>query len=80
MVLTSHLEDDGEDTFEYEELIQSDSDSWIKHLNTLWATRFEQCEPPTEDKVTQVNLGDEANPKSIFISERISPSKKEDLI
>ena len=51
MVLTSHLEDDGKDTFEFEELIQSDSDLWIKHLNTLWDMRFEQYEPPTEDKV-----------------------------
>jgi len=41
---------------------------------------FEQCEPPTEDKVTQVNLRDEANPKPIFISESLSPSEKEDLI
>jgi len=29
---------------------------------------FEQHEPPTKDKVTQINLGDEANPKLIFIS------------
>ena len=63
MVSTSHFEEDGEDTFESEELIQSDTDQWIKHLNTLWDTRFKQNEPPTKDKVTQVNLGDEANPK-----------------
>jgi len=30
--------------------------------------------------VTQKNLGDEANPKPIFISESLSPSEKEDLI
>jgi len=41
---------------------------------------FEQCELPTEDKVTQVNLGDEANPKLIFISESLSSSEREDLI
>ena len=40
MVSTSHLEDDGENTFKSEELIQSDSDLWIKHLNTVWDTRF----------------------------------------
>ena len=34
--------------------------------------RFEQREPPTEDKVTQINLGDGANPRPIFISELIS--------
>ena len=41
--------------------------------------RFEQRESSTKDKVTQINLGDEANPKPIFISET-SPSEKEDLI
>jgi len=35
---------------------------------------------PIEDKVTQINLGDEANPKPIFISESLSLSEKEDLI
>jgi len=35
LVSTSHLEDDREDTFKSEELIKSDSDPWIKHLNTL---------------------------------------------
>ena len=79
-VSTSHLEDDKEDTFESEELIQSDSDPWIKRLNILWDTHFEQREPPTEDKVTQVNLRDEVNPKLIFISKGLSPIKKEDLI
>jgi len=61
-------------------MIQSDSDPWIKHLKLSWDIRFEQHEPPTEDKVTQINLGDEANPKPIFISESLSPSEKEDLI
>jgi len=49
-------------------------------LNTLWDIRFEQREPPIEDKVTQINLGSEANPKPIFVSESLSPSEKEDLI
>ena len=70
MVSTSHLKDGDE------EMIQSDTDPWIKHLNTLWDTRFEQREPPTEDKVVQINLGDEANPKPIFISDGLSPSEK----
>jgi len=51
MASTSHVEDDI-DTFESKELIQSDSDPLIKHLNTLWDTHFEEREPPTEDKVT----------------------------
>jgi len=61
-------------------MIQSDADPWIKYLNTLSDIRFEQCEPPTEDKVTQINLEDEAYPKPIFISEILSPSEKEDII
>jgi len=74
MLSISHLENKNE------EMIESDTDPWIKHLNTLWDIRFEQNEPPIEDKVTQVNLGDEANPKPIFISESLSSSEKEDLI
>jgi len=74
MISTSHPEDGDR------EMIQSDTDPWIKHLNTLRDFRFEQREPPTEDKVIQINLGDDANPKPIFISESLSPSEKEDLI
>ena len=61
-------------------MIQSDIDPWIKNLSTLWDIRVEQRESPTEDKVTQINLGDEANPKPILISESLSPPEKEDLI
>ena len=80
MVSTSCLKDDRGDTFESEELIQPDSGPWIKHLNILLDTRFKQREPPTEDEVTQVNLGDKANPNPIFINKNLSPSEKEDLI
>ena len=41
MASISHVEDDREDTFQSKELIQSDPDPLIKHLNTLWDTRFE---------------------------------------
>jgi len=61
-------------------MIQSDTDSWIKHLNTIWDIRFKQREPPIEDKVIQINLGDEVNPNPIFISKSLSPPKKEGLI
>jgi len=37
MVSTSPLEDEDKD----EEMIQSDTDPWIKYLNTLWDIRFE---------------------------------------
>jgi len=76
MVSTSHLEDEDED----EETIQSDTDPWIKHQNTLWDIRFEQPEPLIDDKVIQTTLGDEANPKPIFISESLLLSEKKDLI
>ena len=37
-----------------------------------------QREPPTEDKVIQVNLGNQDNPKPIFISENLSLMEKEE--
>jgi len=70
MVSTCHPEDGDE------EMIQSDTDPWIKHLNTLWDIRFEQRESPAEDKITQINLGDEANPKPIFIAKAYHPLRK----
>jgi len=42
--------------------------------------RFEQRELPIKDKVTPINLGDEANPKPIFKSKSLSSFEKEDLI
>jgi len=42
--------------------------------------RFEQREPPTEEKVVQVDVGDQPNPKLISISESLSPDEKQDLI
>ena len=74
IISTSHLKD------EDEEMIQSDTDTWLKHLKAPWDIRFEQDEPPTEDKVVQINLGSEANLKPIFISKNLSPSENEDLI
>ena len=59
MVSTSHPEDRDE------KMIQLDTDPWIKHLSTLWDIRFEQRESPKEDKVIQINLGDEANDRRI---------------
>jgi len=73
LVSTSHPED------ENEEIIQLDTDPWIKHLNALWDIHFEQREPPTEDRVIQINLGDEVNSKPIFISESLSPPIKKIL-
>ncbi|ONK72756.1 uncharacterized protein A4U43_C04F22840 [Asparagus officinalis] len=77
MVLTSHPD---EDAVGDEGLIESTDDPWIQRLNILWDMCFEQREPPTEDKVIQVNMGDESSPKPIFIAEDLSSSEKEDLI
>ena len=39
--------------------------------------RFEQREPPTENKVIQVNLGSQDHPKPIFISESLLLTERE---
>src|SRR3954462_13892510 len=62
------------------ELIGTEDDPWIKHLNMLWDIRFEQREPPTDDAPLQVNMGDEANLKPIHISDAHSQEEKADLI
>lgn len=41
---------------------------------------FEQCEPSTEDNVVQVNVGDEANSKPVFISESFPSNNKDNLL
>lgn len=60
-------------------MFRLEGDAWIKHLKSLCDTRFGQCEPPTEDKIIQVNRTEE-HPKPIFINESLSPPEKEDLI
>ena len=42
--------------------------------------RFEQRDPPTKDKVIQIDVGDQKNPKLISISESLSPKEKQYLI
>ena len=58
----------------------TDEEPWAQQLNIQWEKRFELREPPTEDKVMQVNLGSQDNPKPIFISESLSLTEKEELI
>ena len=55
-------------------------DPWIHHLNMQYGDQFEQREPPTEDKVVQVNMGDEVNSEPIFISDSLPPDEKEEMI
>ena len=62
------------DSLEIEEddQIPSHPEHWAQHPSLHRDGRFEQREPPTEDKVIQVNMGDEHNPKPIFISDTLS--------
>src|SRR3954465_13422333 len=79
MVSASPLED--LEDMEYDDSqLEDDDDPWIRHLNTLWDIRFEQCEPPTDDKLVQIDLGDGVTPKPIFVGERLSPDERDDLI
>jgi len=66
---------------EQEEDINSfNTDSWAQQLDLQWEKPFEQCEPPTEDKAIQVDVGDQTHPKLISISQNLSPTEKQDLI
>lgn len=40
----------------------------MKHLNMKRETQYEQHKPPTKDKVVQINMGDDANPKPILLA------------
>src|SRR4051812_47632347 len=79
MVSASPLED-LEDMECDDSLLEDDDDPWIHHLNTLWDIRFEQREPPTDDKLVQRDLGDGVTPKPIFVGEALSPGEREDHI
>jgi len=66
---------------EYEEAIETfETDPWAQQLDLNWEKRFEQCEPPTEDRVTQVDLGSPDHYKPISISESQSLMEREELI
>ncbi|XP_020262581.1 serine/arginine repetitive matrix protein 2-like [Asparagus officinalis] len=65
-------------TMEEDDQLPTGEDPWIHHLNIQYGDRFDQREPPTEDKVVQVNMDDEANPNLIFVS--LPPDEKEELI
>src|SRR3954468_4507332 len=78
MVSASPLED--LEDMEYDDSpLEDNDDPWIRHVNTLWDIRFEQREPPTDDKLVQIDLGDGVTPKPIFVGEGLSPTER-DLI
>ena len=57
-----------------------DTDPRAQQLDLQWEKRFEQRYPPTEDRVIQIDVGDQKHPKLISISENLSPKEKQDLI
>jgi len=62
---------------EWEEDIEPfNTDPWAQQLHLQWEKCFEQYNPPTEDKVIQINMGDQTHPKLISISESLSPTEK----
>jgi len=62
-----------------EDIEPFDTDPWAQQLNLQWHKRFEQRDPPIEDKVNQIDVGDQAHPKLIFVSESLSLTEKQDL-
>jgi len=57
-----------------------DTDPWAQQLDLQWKKCFEQCDRPTQDKVIQIDVGDQTHLKLISISESLSPTEKQDLI
>lgn len=49
-------------------------------MDLQWDIWFEQRELPTEDKLIQINIGTDENPRPIFISKSLTPQEKEDLV
>ena len=71
MTSASYIEEEGKDQLE-----PFDCDLWAQQMSYQWEIRFEQREPPTEDEVIQVDVGDKDHPKLIFISESLSAQEK----
>ena len=65
---------------EHEEAIETfDTEPWVQQLDLQWEKQFEH-EPPTEDRVIQVDVGSRDHPKPISISESLSLTEREELI
>jgi len=63
-----------------EDIEPFDTDPWAQQLDLQWEKRFEQHDPPTENKVIQIDMGDQTHPKLNSISESLSLTEKQDLI
>ena len=57
-----------------------DVNLWAQQLDLQWEKRFEQRDPPTEDKVIQIDVDDQKHSKLISISESLSPTEKQDVV
>jgi len=57
-----------------------DTDPWAQQLDHQWENRLKQRDPPTKDKVIQIDVDDQEHPKLISISESLLPKEKQDLI
>ena len=69
------------DQLEQDEAIEMfDTEPWAQQLDLQWEKQFEQHEPPTEDKIIQVDVGNRDHPKPISISESLSLTEREELI
>lgn len=53
--------------FDYED----PSQAWAQRKEAQWELRFEQHEPPREDQIIQMNIGDAKNSKPIFVSRNL---------
>jgi len=66
---------------EQDEVIETfDTELWAQQLDLQWEKRFEQRESLTEDRVIQVDVGSQAHPKPISISESLTFIEREKLI
>jgi len=53
-----------------------DAEPWAQQLDLQWERRFKKHEPPTKERVIQVNLGSQDHPKPISISKGLSLTKE----
>jgi len=74
MVSTSHPKDGDE------QMIQLDTDPWIKHLNLSGIFALNNANHQQKIRKHRLIWEMKLTPKTIFISESLSPLEKEDLI
>jgi len=63
-----------------EDIEPFNTDLWDQQFDLQWEKHFEQRNPPTEDKVIQIDVDDQTHPKLISISKNLSSMEMQDLI